>query len=66
MKKISLSSFTEEQALQIMADNLERLFVNGVNNIRLVTNEDEVLIVHIHSEGKLEEAEPDETEEVVS
>lgn len=66
MKSVDLSSFTEEEAVQITADQLERLFKRGINNIRMVTDEDEVLIVHIHSEGKLEDTELEEEAGVVS
>lgn len=66
MKKVDLSSFTEEEALQITADHLERLFKRGINNMRMVTDTDEVLVVHIHSEGQLEDTKLEEEAGVVS
>lgn len=60
MKNIKTDSFTEEEALQITADTLERLFLKGINTLRLTTDDDELLIVHVHSEGKIEEEAVDE------
>jgi hypothetical protein len=66
MKNVDLSSFTEEEALKITGDQLERLFKRGINNIRMVTDEDEVLVVHIHSEGQVEDTSLEEEAGVVS
>lgn len=53
-KKIDLSTFSEDDALQITGDTIERLLLRGINTMDLTNEDDEVIRVHWVNLGKPE------------
>lgn len=57
MKRIDTSSFSEEAALQVTADTLERLLKQGINTLTLTSDDNEIIKVRVWSEGFVNETE---------